>query len=81
MRGVDLALGPLGRFCAGDAPPCSLGAAALSYWCLGGGKGEHPSIDERLRVSLSVAVLGIGSGLQAFGSTVAIRLSHNPSSY
>ena len=21
---------------AGDAPPCSLGAAALSYWCLGG---------------------------------------------
>jgi hypothetical protein len=80
MRGVDLALGPLGRFCAGDAPPCSLGAAALSYWCLGG-KGERPSIDERLRVSLSVAVLGIGSGPQAFGSTVAIGLSHNPSPY
>jgi hypothetical protein len=38
-----------------------------------GGKGERPSIDERLRVSLSGAELGIGSG--PFDPIVPLRAS------
>jgi hypothetical protein len=36
MCGVELVLRSLRHFSAGDAPPRSLGAAALSCWHLGG---------------------------------------------